>query len=148
MFPATLSTNYVLRHRTLKSYAESYTKSYEKLSPLARLCECLHNSCTMTTTVMTLPSYMAGFLHEIGPPGGGVYSYVSYPSAVLPNRPKYRNEMNNNDNGAVNIMHDKRVVRGNTYAVNQGRGIISQILADSESNLSPSYSILCYVTQL
>ena len=28
---------------------------------------------TMSTTVMTLPSYMAGFLHEIGPPGGGVY---------------------------------------------------------------------------
>ena len=27
----------------------------------------------MSTTVMTLPSYMAGFLHEIGPPGGGVY---------------------------------------------------------------------------
>lgn len=75
---------------------------------------------TMSTTVMTLPSYMAGFLHEIGPPGGGVYSYVSYPSAVLPNRPKYRNEKNNNDDdGPINIMHDKRVVRGNTYAVNQ-----------------------------
>ncbi len=73
----------------------------------------------MSATVMTLPSYMAGFLYEIGPPGGGVYSYVSYPSAVLPNRPKYRNEQNNNNNGPVNIMHDKRVVRGNTYAINQ-----------------------------
>ena len=47
---------------------------------------------------------------------------MSYPSAVLPNRPKYRNEKNNNDDdGAVNIMHDKRVIRGNTYAVNQVR---------------------------
>ncbi len=39
------------------------------------------------------------------------YSYVSYPSAILPtHRPKYRNE------AATNIMHDRRVVRGNTYA--------------------------------
>lgn len=107
----------------------------------------------MSTTVMTLPSYMAGFLYEIGPPGGGVYSYVSYPSAVLPNRPKYRhaivqtlrhqpfsslisfasmekncfvlkfehcdNRNEQNNNGPVNIMHDKRVIRGNTYAISQ-----------------------------
>ena len=50
---------------------------------------------------------------------------MSYPSAVLPNRPKYRSEKNNNDDGGgggpVNIMHDKRVIRGNTYAVNQVR---------------------------
>ena len=47
----------------------------------------------MSSSVMTLPSHMAGFLHELGPPSSGVYSFVSYPSALtLPNRPKYRNE--------------------------------------------------------
>ena len=62
------------------------------------------------TSIMTLPNYMTGFLHELGP-SSGVYSFVSYPSAILPsNRPKYRNE------SATNIMHDRRVVRGNTYA--------------------------------
>ena len=62
------------------------------------------------TSIMTLPNYMTGFLHELGP-SSGVYSFVSYPSAILPtNRPKYRNE------SSTNIMHDRRVVRGNTYA--------------------------------
>ena len=62
------------------------------------------------TSIMTLPNYMTGFLHELGP-SSGVYSFVSYPSAILPaNRPKYRNE------ASTNIMHDRRVVRGNTYS--------------------------------
>ena len=59
---------------------------------------------------MTLPNYMTGFLHELGP-SSGVYSFVSYPAAILPtHRPKYRNE------SSTNIMHDRRVIRGNTYA--------------------------------
>lgn len=63
---------------------------------------------------------MAGFLHELGPPASGVYSFVSYPAALtLPNRPKYRNESSaggSSSSGPVNIMHDRRVVRGNTYS--------------------------------
>ena len=103
--------------------------------------------------MMTLPSHMTGFLHELGP-STGVYSYVSYPSTILPHTPraKYRNELQlgkisslffdkalnvallcreflcsidwlhhilgsasfNSPN--ANIMQNKRVVRGNTYA--------------------------------
>lgn len=45
-------------------------------------------------SMMTLPSHMTGFLHELGP-SSGVYSYVSYPSTILPHTPraKYRNEL-------------------------------------------------------
>ena len=45
-------------------------------------------------SMMTLPSHMTGFLHELGP-STGVYSYVSYPSTILPHTPraKYRNEL-------------------------------------------------------
>lgn len=64
---------------------------------------------------MTLPSHMAGFLHELGPPGGGVYSFVSRPAALLLRRPRYKNEQNGGR--PVNIMHDRRVIRGNTYSV-------------------------------
>ena len=72
----------------------------------------------MSTTVLTLPSHMAGFLHELGP-ASGVYSFVSYPSAIMPNRPKYRSEQPpSGSSSTVNIMHDRRVVRGNTYAAN------------------------------
>ena len=107
--------------------------------------------------MMTLPSHMTGFLHELGP-SSGVYSYVSYPSTILPHTPraKYRNELQgwweyqylklnifsdvwmsqqkllhwpklcilgycvsgsasfNSPN--ANLMQNKRVVRGNTYA--------------------------------
>ena len=31
------------------------------------------NLYNMSTSIMTLPSHMAGFLHEIGPPASGVY---------------------------------------------------------------------------
>ena len=102
--------------------------------------------------MMTLPSHMTGFLHELGP-STGVYSYVSYPSTILPHTPraKYRNELQlgkfsslffnstvyiNNwyiflllidwlhhilgsasfNSPNANIMQNKRVVRGNTYA--------------------------------
>ena len=50
-----------------------------------------------------------------------LFSYVSYPS-VLPNRPQYRSDLSSSSpggsssGGAANIMHDRRVVRGNTYA--------------------------------
>ena len=77
------------------------------------------NLYNMSSSVMTLPSHMAGFLHEIGPASSGVYSFVSYPAALLPNRPNmngYRNGANDSQNGSVNIMHDRRVIRGNTYA--------------------------------
>ena len=106
-------------------------------------------------SMMTLPSHMTGFLHELGP-SSGVYSYVSYPSTILPHTPraKYRNELQGlfysliriaDDNLFIlrtktlewqkllilgyaisgsasfnspnaNLMQNKRVVRGNTYA--------------------------------
>ncbi|TRY70701.1 hypothetical protein TCAL_15056 [Tigriopus californicus] len=74
---------------------------------------------------MTLPSHMAGFLHELGPPGGGVYSFVSRPAALLLHRPRYKNEQNGGR--TVNIMHDRRVIRGNTYSV-QGPPLRSNTL--------------------
>ena len=60
---------------------------------------------------------MTGFLHELGP-SSGVYSYVSYPAAIMPNsRAKYRSESGTNyNNSPTNLMQNKRVVRGNTYA--------------------------------
>ena len=81
------------------------------------------NLYNMSTSVLPLPSHMAGFLHELGAPSSGVYSFVSYPSALLlPNRPKYRNEQ---QSGPVNIMHDRRVVRGNTYAHHGSTGQVN-----------------------
>ena len=80
---------------------------------------CVTPSSTMTTSLMmTLPSHMSGFLHELGP-STGVYSYVSYPSAVMPTPSrKYRSEQFAEGGGvaATNLMQNKRVVRGNTYA--------------------------------
>ncbi len=83
------------------------------------------------SSIVTLPSHMAGFLHELGPPASGVYSYVSYPTVLPPNNhsryQRYRNSDINSgssggfssggaNSGPVNIMHDPRVVRGNTYS--------------------------------
>ncbi|XP_073702492.1 radial spoke head protein 3 homolog [Garra rufa] len=48
----------------------------------------------------------------------GVYTFSSRPRAV-PNRPKYRQAaplLNEEQNSYGNIMYDRRVVRGNTYA--------------------------------
>ncbi|XP_072019073.1 radial spoke head protein 3 homolog B-like [Amphiura filiformis] len=55
------------------------------------------------------------------PQKSGTYTFASQPRAV-PQRKKYRdpaeNEINNEDQDAVygNIMYDRRIVRGNTYA--------------------------------
>jgi len=79
--------------------------------------------------LLGLPSHMSGFLHELGPPSSGVYSYVAYPTVLpgaggTPVRPRYRNESASNSSsgvsssGPMNIMADRRVVRGNTYARN------------------------------
>ena len=46
----------------------------------------------MSSSVMGLPSHMSGFLYPLGPPSSGVYSYVSYPTVLPSNRPRYRNE--------------------------------------------------------
>jgi hypothetical protein len=49
----------------------------------------------------------------------GTYTFANQPRAVPPQRKaKYRDEENSNDNNAIfgNIMYDRRVVRGNTYA--------------------------------
>jgi len=51
-------------------------------------------------------------------PGEGTYTYSSQPRAV-PQRKRFRNEQPVNQSGVDsfgNIMWDKRVVRGNTYA--------------------------------
>ena len=72
-------------------------------------------------------SCILGFLYELGPPSSGVYSFVSYPSTVLPNRPKYRNE---GGSSPVNIMHDRRVVRGNTYAANSANRIRNSFIVN------------------
>ncbi|XP_040565780.2 radial spoke head protein 3 homolog [Lepeophtheirus salmonis] len=42
-------------------------------------------------SVLTLPSHMSGFLHQLGSGQTGVFSYVSYPAAILPNhRHRYK----------------------------------------------------------
>jgi len=74
------------------------------------------------TTVLTLPSHMTGFLHQLGTGQSGIYSYVSKPTTVSGSAGKVTLTR---DSKPHNLMHDRRVVRGNTYStvvVTQARG--------------------------
>eukprot|EP00092_Neocalanus_flemingeri_P033005 GFUD01035897.1.p1 GENE.GFUD01035897.1~~GFUD01035897.1.p1 ORF type:complete len:251 (-),score=86.15 GFUD01035897.1:89-841(-) len=66
------------------------------------------------TTILTLPSHMTGFLHELGTQSG-IYSYVSKPRMVSPNRPKTQGSGPSLQERPLSLMSDRRVVRGNTY---------------------------------
>jgi hypothetical protein len=83
----------------------------------------------MSTSVLTLPSHMAGFLHELGPPSSGVFTFISYPNTLMPSRAaKFRSELPSSVSphstaSNVNIMSDRRVVRGNTYSINRLRSV-------------------------
>lgn len=70
----------------------------------------------MATTIMTLPSHMTGFLHQLGSGQAGIYSYVSKPTSVaLPSKLSTSYPVRG-DLKQHNLMFDRRVVRGNTYS--------------------------------
>ncbi|XP_023322779.1 uncharacterized protein LOC111697121 isoform X2 [Eurytemora carolleeae] len=81
------------------------------------------------TSVLTLPSHMSGFLHELGS-NSGVYSYVSRPTMLVTNKPKIQHQVNGKP---PNIMFDKRVVRGSTYTP-----IRTQIITLDRQRVTPT----------
>lgn len=58
---------------------------------------------------------MTGFLHQLGTGQSGIYSYVSKPTTVSATTGKVTLP-SHRDAKPLNLMHDRRVVRGNTYS--------------------------------